>query len=724
MSKKILSLVISVCLLLSVASSLTVTAEDNVLQEETNISSFYEKRKFPTKKLNLISNDFAVENVGASGTCGENVSWSLSSAGNLTISGSGYMYDYSAEAGEFAPWIESYESIKSITIKSGVQSIGDQAFAYCINLTSVSIAPTVEYIGAYAFESCESLTSLLLPTGVMYIGDFAFMGTGIKSLNIPLSVVYIGSGITAYCPSLKKIIVNSDNTYYEALSNCLIDKETNYIIAACEGSTFPEGDVNSNTYSIDSFAFAGVTSLTSLNIPANILKISEGAFIDCVNISSITVDSSSKYFYASNNTLIEKNSKYVVLGCKNSTIPNDGSIFIIKGYAFYNCDLPSDFTIPKSVNQIGEAAFYGCSNLYVYSLRDNITKIGAYAFDGTKNYNTPDDWEDGVLYIGKYAVAVKDNFSLEYCKIKEGTTLMADSLFAGQVQLKKASFPESLESISDFAFSACVSLEKIEFSPLINTIGEGSFYACISLTSVILPEFLVNIKTGAFSLCTSLSEVVIPKNLQTISEYAFFHCPSLNRVTVKSSNVKIGEYALGYNIDEESFEIVANPSFIIVCPLFCTATTYASQNKFTTERLPKEVKDPLYINARYNTMPNIPANTDVNTFKLSYFEKYGVVIKSITKDGKELDNKDIIGTGCVIETTDGKYYTAIINGDTDGNGKIDATDYLRLKKAFLGELVLEGVFITASDTNDDGTINSTDYLQIKNYFLGKYDLYS
>ncbi len=725
--KKLFSILLCICLLLSSFSFSVWGVEESDFSPSSIPTIELLKTKFRDKNSDISkslikSENVFVDKVGASGTSGD-ITWNLSSSGELTISGSGYMEDFDYLSGTFAPWIEYYSSITSIVINSGVTSIGDEAFIICEKVTSISIPNTVEYIGISAFEGCSSLTKITIPESVYIIGDFAFSGSGLNSLNIPSSVWYIGMGITSYCESLQTITVDSENEYYKSASNCIIDTETDYIIAACEGSSIPDGDVYFNTYSIDSYAFQGITSLESIHIPDYIINVFEGAFIDCPNVTSITVDETSEYYYAVNNTLIQKNNSAVVLGCGNSDMPDDGSILEIKAFAFYNCDL-SYGLIPKSVTEIGMAAFYGCSNLKHIYLGDNITKIGAYAFDETGYYNTSgSNWENSVMYIGKYAVAISSGFSKEFCNLREGTEIMADDLFAGQTQLKNAKFPDSMKSVSEGAFTGCISLETLNLPPLLETIGEFSFAACTSLTTFTMPEFLENIEEGAFAFCTSLSEIVIPKSVKTIGDYAFAYCPALNKVTVKSYNVQIGEQALGYNIDEETGDASKNESLVIYCESSSTAARYALYNGFTTEMLPAEVKDPFYINVKYNTMPNISEKTTTQSFNYDLAMNKYIVIASFVSGGEKLIGTDYIPTGCVMTTTGGDVYIAVVNGDVDGSGTVDSTDYLQVKKTFLNDITLEGVFLTAADTNQDGLVDSTDYLQIKNYFLGKFDLY-
>ena len=54
------------------------------------------------------------------------------------------------------------------------------------------------------------------------------------------------------------------------------------------------------------------------------------------------------------------------------------------------------------------------------------------------------------------------------------------------------------------------------------------------------------------------------------------------------------------------------------------------------------------------------------------------------------------------------------------NGKIDATDYLMIKRAFLGTYDLSDEQMILADVNGNGEIDATDYLMVKRAFLGTY----
>ena len=90
-------------------------------------------------------------------TCGKNAKWSFDAEkGELTVSGSGDMYDYSDT--NKAPWYSQKDSIKSVYIENGITSIGKYAFSGCSNLTSITIPVSVTQIGDGAFYNCTNLT--------------------------------------------------------------------------------------------------------------------------------------------------------------------------------------------------------------------------------------------------------------------------------------------------------------------------------------------------------------------------------------------------------------------------------------------------------------------------------------------------------------------------------------------------------------------------------------
>jgi hypothetical protein len=82
------------------------------------------------------------------------------------------------------------ENLETIVIPNSVTVIGDYAFNYC-GLTSVTLGSRVQTIGWSAFSQ-NKLTEITLPASVRTIGGNAFSKNQITSLTIPNGVTVIG----------------------------------------------------------------------------------------------------------------------------------------------------------------------------------------------------------------------------------------------------------------------------------------------------------------------------------------------------------------------------------------------------------------------------------------------------------------------------------------------------------------------------------------------------
>ena len=97
-----------------------------------------------------------------------------------------------------------------------------------------------------------------------------------------------------------------------------------------------------------------------LVIPRGMERISDSGYLSldmmppCID--SITVEDGNPSFYAKNSCLIRKEDGELVLGCRNSVIPDDGSVRSIGAFAFNGLTL-QELTIPASVERIGCCAF-------------------------------------------------------------------------------------------------------------------------------------------------------------------------------------------------------------------------------------------------------------------------------------------------------------------------------------------------------------------------------
>ena len=107
----------------------------------------------------------------------------------------------------------------SVTIPSGVTSLGDYCFQNCTGLTSVTIPSDVTNLGSSCFYGCTGLTNVTIPSGVTSLGDNCFQDcTGLTSVTIPSSVTNLGKNCFNNCVSLTSVTIPSSVTSLG--SNC------------------------------------------------------------------------------------------------------------------------------------------------------------------------------------------------------------------------------------------------------------------------------------------------------------------------------------------------------------------------------------------------------------------------------------------------------------------------------------------------------------------------
>ena len=168
------------------------------------------KRKITILTIAFLSSMLMYANAfaAATGRCGDSITWTLDDSGNLTLSGSGEMWNYGYVTSPFKDY-----GIKTVTIEYGITSIGDYVFRGCCGMTELTLPNSVTSIGGNAFEGCSGLTELTLPNSVTSIADDAFHGCrGLTELTLPNSVTSIGDGAFRGCRGLTKLTLPNSVT--------------------------------------------------------------------------------------------------------------------------------------------------------------------------------------------------------------------------------------------------------------------------------------------------------------------------------------------------------------------------------------------------------------------------------------------------------------------------------------------------------------------------------
>lgn len=97
---------------------------------------------------------------------------------------------------------------KNTVIPNTVTKIGEDAFAYCVALTSIEIPNSVTDIKSGAFSGCSGLTGVVIPSSVINLEGHVFYGCeSLTSMVIPNSVKSIGAYTLYGCRGLKSVVV-------------------------------------------------------------------------------------------------------------------------------------------------------------------------------------------------------------------------------------------------------------------------------------------------------------------------------------------------------------------------------------------------------------------------------------------------------------------------------------------------------------------------------------
>lgn len=175
---------------------------------------------------------------------------------------------------------DSLRGLRSVTLPDGLIGIGDEAFSYVYNVegiaTMINIPSSVTWIGKNAF-SASNCKNLVLPPNLDRVQARSFCGCDFSEdeLIIPASV---------------KIIEN--NAFASAkISNLTINNGVETICQeAFYSNDFVTLDIPDSVKTIENWAFAYNSNLTSISLPASITNMGASIFTGCTNVTTVEVE--------------------------------------------------------------------------------------------------------------------------------------------------------------------------------------------------------------------------------------------------------------------------------------------------------------------------------------------------------------------------------------------------------------------------------------------------
>lgn len=375
-------------------------------------------------------------------------------------------------------------------------------------------------------------------------------------------------------------------------------------------ATFTDGEGDEEkVYTVTEIAdgaFADVTGITSVTIPATVKKIGNRAFYKCIDLAEVKGAGDTDL-----NSSLTSIGEQTFEGCaalRTLILPN--AMKNIPARAYYGCELVENLLIPAQVETIGDEAFAATAVKSV-EIPATLKKIGAKAFAAemitsvkseslypaemaadaftdevyaaatltvptgfTGSYAAAEGWSkftnvseinvpvsegdvfatEGVTYnvtdISEEAPAVKVSYSKVEGKADRNSIEAANkAAYKGDLvvpaSIRFMGRDYKVTAVNDSAFYGASELTSIRIEASVDKIGAHTFYDCKALTKAEIPAGVKEIGAYAFSY-TALTSMEIPDGVETVGSRAFFQCKTLENVTVPSSVKSLGDYCFSY----------------------------------------------------------------------------------------------------------------------------------------------------------------------------------
>ena len=402
--------------------------------------------------------------------------------------------------------------------------IGDHAFANCPELNAITLPVNLTEIGDYAFYQSglgktadeNVFGTVVIPATVSYIGDYAFAYTMIGTLTVPASVETLGEGAFYMCKNLSTVTVEEGN-------KALVIGSAEDEHGVFEGTILTTANLSSRTSVVGVRAFYGLTTLTTVNIPADsklttigeyafrntrltaialpegLVSIGVEAFRYVTSLESVAIPSTvtdiGKYSFAN----MTKLTNLTFAAADTATTP-----LSINDYAFTANTALVSITLPKRLERVYDSVTLGSgfSMTSFYTVFEGCSKLeNIFVADGCVQFS---DYQ-GVFYENDDA---GNPSVLIYCP--KGKT--------GEV-----SVPSTVTLVSNGSF-VDTKVEKIVFEEMANWKGESTLRIGTAMTAENGDEpygVFGSSSTGYYDNNKTLKEVKFPAHLAAVGSYAF-----------------------------------------------------------------------------------------------------------------------------------------------------------------------------------------------------------
>ena len=431
------------------------------------------------------------------------------------------------------------------TLPSKIASVGKSVFQSCVKLQSFVIPASLETLPESMFNSCTALNVVDFSkvTKLTSIPKDCFSScTSIVNLTLPDSVTSIEPGAFSGCEKLQKLLVS------DAFDTFVAAKSDTNTFAGCPVLSLAQKSkkdklqpnqilIPDGVTHIPAGCFVNCTGVTKFDL-RNVESIAEGAFAGCTSLPSINIPEPV--------TILHKN---LFKGCtKLKDVTYSSQLSEIKENVFDSCTSLVTFTpsnkskisntiqITPSCAAIQDSAFVNCSSFkYINVLLDaqkksKLSNLGKSVFSGCTSLEG----------------ATTDGTSSQELRFPSGVILIRDKTFYNCKNLKVVQFEGNVTTLGASVFQSCTALKQVIVNPTITQILDSAFSGCTSLTSLPVTDKsgtttavaqLEEIDKNTFNKCTSLkvADMSTATKLKTINDSAFTGCTALTRVILPTT---------------------------------------------------------------------------------------------------------------------------------------------------------------------------------------------
>ena len=335
-------------------------------------------------------------------------------------------------------------SLERVVLPENLTAIQGHAFRDCTSLKEVVFGNNMQIISGYAFDNCNNLTVCNIPASVTSISPTAFSAATIAAMTI-----------------------DADNPVYFKDNNCIIERETNKLIAGADYAVIPDYVTFIGSYAFEKRNFESIT------IPANVTGIGAYAFRGCASLKTVTFEGESK-------------------------------LEAIGEHAFDNCTSLASIMLPLGLRAIGSSAFYQCSALTSVTFGERMGGFilggasasslesigyGAFAFTQLKSFDIPKT----VTEIANFAFGSENLTSLTVVEgnpsyIMQNGCLIEIATQKVLVVLSGGTVPDTAKIIGGDAFYTCTDA-RIVIPASVEEMNSSALFGLTSAQTVVIKGF-------------------------------------------------------------------------------------------------------------------------------------------------------------------------------------------------------------------------------------------